>query len=92
VEGESNATGFRVFGDCMNILEILKVSLVDEINYKECIDEVRDGVRGPEIIGIWNMWVSLLMLTECRGPFADVKAMHGQQSQRGGVPHGRGAT
>jgi hypothetical protein len=47
---------------------------------------VRNGVRGPKIVRIWSAWVSLLTSMECRGPFTNVEAVHGQQSRCGGVP------
>jgi hypothetical protein len=43
-------------------------------------DGVRDGVRGPEFIGIWSAWVNLLMSMENRGPFANVEAVHGRKN------------
>jgi hypothetical protein len=73
-----------------------------EVDYKECIDGVcdgmrdgvrdgmrdgvRNGMRSPEFVGIWSAWVNLLTSTECRGPFADVEIVHGQKKQYRWVP------
>jgi hypothetical protein len=63
-----------------------------EVDYKECMDGVRNGVRDgvrngvcngvrdPEYVGIWSVWVNLLTSTECRGPFADVEAVYGREN------------
>jgi hypothetical protein len=43
-------------------------------------DGVCDGVCGLEIVGIWSAWVNLLISTKYRGPFVDVKVVHGLQN------------
>jgi hypothetical protein len=46
-----------------------------EVDYKECMDGVRDGVCGLEFVGIWSVSVNLLMTMECVAEFVDINGV-----------------
>jgi hypothetical protein len=56
----------------------------------EYVMECAMECAAQKIVEIWSAWVNLLKSRECRGPFANVEAVHGQQSRCGGVPRGLG--